>query len=418
MLLHSAISGAGAGARMCMTNQWSFGRPENESENAAMARALAQSFGFEEERARRWMQSAGEDTHRVLRRGGRVAATLVLVDMGQFFGGHRVPMGGIAGVAVPPEERGAGAALNLMIACLRELRERGVPISTLYPATQTLYRRAGYEQAGSWFEITVPTAAIHVREKELEIRPATREDQSILRDLYLRRAVHCDGMLDRGTYIWDRVWEFRGEKTLGFIVHRNGQAEGHVFYLQRRPAVWGRFDLQCTDLVATTPAAARRILSFLADHRSMAQNAIWFGGPTEPILAHLPERTFEVKLNFYWMIRIVDVAGALSARGYPARMKETIRFEITDDVLPENSGRYVLRIEGGRGVVERDSASGGGAGRLRMDVRALASLFSGFRSPAELILAGQMTTDDPQMAQAAGWAFASVGGGPAMCDMF
>jgi len=79
-----------------------------------------------------------------------------MIPMGQWWGSQRVPMTGIAGVGVTPEYRGTGVAIALVQDTVKELHRQGVPLSVLYPATQHLYRKAGYEQAGTacWWEIS------------------------------------------------------------------------------------------------------------------------------------------------------------------------------------------------------------------------------------------------------------------------
>lgn len=52
---------------------------------------------------------------------------------------------------------------------------------------------------------------------------------------------------------------------------------------------------------------------------------------------------------------------------------------IVDEPLPANEDRFVLRVADGRAEVER-----GGEGHVRLDVRTLAPLYSGFASAAQL----------------------------------
>lgn len=52
-----------------------------------------------------------------------------------------IPMEGAAGVAVAPESRGRGLALNLMRELVREIAHEGVPLTALYASTQSLYRQ-------------------------------------------------------------------------------------------------------------------------------------------------------------------------------------------------------------------------------------------------------------------------------------
>ena len=97
-------------------------------------------------------------------------------------------------------------------------------------------------------------------------------------------------------------------------------------------------------------------------------------------------------------------------RGYPAGLNAELHLDIRDDILPSNEGRLVLEIAGGRGEVRP-----GGEGRIRLDVRDLAALYSGFMSPAELRTLGTLDAPDADLALA-GAVFASPR--PWMADMF
>jgi predicted N-acetyltransferase YhbS len=78
--------------------------------------------------------------------GDRPAGTATFHDMRQWWCGRAVPMAGVAGVMVAPEDRGRGVARRLIAALLDEVSARGYPLSALYPATMPLYRRS----AGNW----------------------------------------------------------------------------------------------------------------------------------------------------------------------------------------------------------------------------------------------------------------------------
>jgi predicted N-acetyltransferase YhbS len=66
--------------------------------------------------------------------------------MRQWWCGRAVPMAGVGGVTVAPEDRGRSVARRLMAALLDEVAARGYPLSALYPATMPLYR----SPAGNW----------------------------------------------------------------------------------------------------------------------------------------------------------------------------------------------------------------------------------------------------------------------------
>ncbi|MFN8517292.1 MAG: sterol carrier protein domain-containing protein [Chloroflexia bacterium] len=81
----------------------------------------------------------------------------------------------------------------------------------------------------------------------------------------------------------------------------------------------------------------------------------------------------------------MDAAGALRARGYHPALTAELHFAIEDDLLPANAGNIVLRIATGRGEVER-----GGCGHLRLDIRALASLYTGYLAASQLAAIGAL----------------------------
>jgi predicted acetyltransferase len=132
-------------------------------------------------------------------------------------------------------------------------------------------------------------------------------------------------------------------------------------------------------------------------------------------LGLLPERIHRVRLLDHWMLRIVDVGAALASRGYPIGLKGEIHLDVVDDVLVANNGRYVLEIDSGRGQV-----STGGQGHLKIDIRGLAAMYTGFRTPAALMLMGLLSADDDanslRSLQLAATAFA--GGESCMSDAF
>lgn len=365
--------------------------PAREEERPAAADIIAQAFGMRQEDCLVRMKRAAETGGRLhlLREDGAVAATVNMVPMGQWFGGKRVPMMGIASVGVAPERRGRGTATRLMQEALRTAREMGAALSTLYPATQPVYRRVGFEQAGARFEIRTQAANLEFVERSVSLRPIQPSDEEAIRACYTQAAREQQGWLDRSAYIWTRQVSPLGETAYGYLVEGARGVEGYVYLVRRPRAHVIALDIVLTDLVALTPAAGRRLLGFLGDHRSMARDVIWYGGPSEPLLLHLREQTYEVKHDYHWMLRVLDVPAALEARGYPEGLSGALHLEVSDELFPENHGRFVLEVDAGSARVRR-----GGEGRLRLDVRALVPLYSGQYSAAELKAAGRLEGDE------------------------
>lgn len=383
--------------------------PADTDEIRAISEILSWAFAFPPSDAESWMRKGGLENFRIVRRGKNPIACLVQIPMGQFFGGRSIPMVGIAGVATAVHARGTGVATDMMRATLRELHRNGIPLSTLYPATRPLYRRVGYEPAGGRYLLSLPLRALSAADRSLTVTPITPEKEGAVREAYTEFARQEPGHLDRGEYVWGRVKNPRGEKAQGYCVERKERVEGYVYLLQKKTEGI-HFDLQVTDMLARTAAAGRRILALLADHGTTGSMVRWYTGPSGIFLQLLQDIGFEIRSSDHWMLRIVDVAQALSARGYPDGLESELHLDIRDDIIDENNGRFVLKVASGTGSVEK-----GGHGHLRMDIRGLAPLYSGYLTAYSLAASGLLDGASAELAKAAA---IFNGAAPWMPDMF
>ncbi len=353
-----------------------------------------------------WNDHVGPDKFRVIRRGGKLAGGMGIVPMGQWFGGSSVPTGAVTSVGIAPEFRGAGAASTLMKSALDEIHEEGWPLSTLFPSTLNFYRHAGYERAGVKVVYEMPTSAIDVGSRELDI---VEVDDSSHEDIYITynaRAQSTSGNLDRPPVLWEPILGFGGRQVYSYLITGPDGPEGYVIFQQSRSAA----HIRVRDVALLTQNAALRLLRFFADHRSTIDSISWNGAPNDLLVHMLGEQEAEMKRSRDWVMRIVDVEGALAARGYPAGYEGELHIRVEDNLLPWNNGDYVLEVAFGRGKVRR-----GGRGDLRTGVRGLAALYSGHVTPVELRAMGAMDGDDATIA-ATTLMFASPS--PWMSDQF
>jgi len=352
-----------------------YGVPTTEADLAALADAQSVCFNAPLPDVRgRWWGISGLDKLRVLRRDGAVVGGLLDIPMGTFIGGRSVPTHGVAGVAIAPQARGHGAATELMQRYLAELRARGVALSSLYASTAALYRGVGYGSAGTHFRHALPHAALQ-GSRDLPVRRLGADDHAELRALYHDIARTRPGWLDRGPYIWQRIFsDYRG-RTLAYGVDVDGHLDAYVVYRQtENPG--GRYDLELSDLQARSAPAARRLLGLLASHGTMIQQLRWQGAVLDPVLDLLPERRWSTRLYEAWMLRIVDLPAAIAARGWSPVVTATIDLDVYDAALPDNGGRWRLEVEGGQAALHR-----GGSGRVQVDAAILAGIYTGFVNP-------------------------------------
>ena len=371
--------------------------PAKREELASLHTIIGRALHFPPDAMRYWAEGIGADNFRAIRAAGQPLGGLGLLQMGQWYGGRRVPLAGITAVGIAPEVRGRGAASALLRAALQELQAAGTPIAALYPSTLPVYRKAGFERAATNMTYEVPLAVLDTR-PSLDIVPATPDDPD-LGAIYERHAAGRTGALDRHPFIWHRALQPYGRDAQLYRFVRAGATEGYVSY-----SLGGRDEpLLLHDWACLTRDAAATLLAFLAGHRAMVATARFFGSPQEPLLHLLPEPRATVARRLELLLRIVDVPGALAARGYPPHLAADLHLAVEDDLLPQNTGRFILRVADGRGAVEP-----GGAGTFRLGIRALASLYSGFVTPHDLAFLGELVAPESERTVAA----AIFGGAP------
>jgi predicted acetyltransferase len=385
--------------------------PQSPEELSEFAPIVSWAFHDTLDGASQWLRRSRIEDLRFARTGGRLVGGLAMIPMGQWFGGRSVPLLGLAGVAVAASARGTGVAFSMVSRTLREARERGLALSALFPSTQALYRKLGYEVAGAYCRVELRLGECPRFRSELELEDAEPGDQAEIERLYATVARERPGYLDRGQYIWGRVREYGGAPARGVVVRSAAGIEGYAFLGHGQPSKEHQHSLRLTDFVSASAGATRRLLDFLACHRSVTQVASWFGGAADQRLLLLPDKIYKVAVEGYWMSRIIDVGRALELRGYPDALECELELTVEDELLTENTGGYRLSVSAGRGSVTRVARAAG----ARLDVRALSALYTGFLPPRELARAGVLEADERALS-----VLTSIFGGaaPALSDFF
>jgi predicted acetyltransferase len=401
----------------------------------------AEAFAVTKEDVPAWLARAGHDNVRVLRSGGVPLASLILVPMAHLIEGREVPCIGIAGVGVALQARGTGAGRELMSRCVREIHGHGVAISSLFPATQSLYRKVGYERAGKLVEYSVERDALAElpRVPDVEVRPLSRAEQPAIEELIARVSTSESGALVRGPYLWNRLWNRlrspasadgagntsgrRDElprsaspaaRAFGFF--RGAELVAHLFMVQEPDPEHAPMHLvRVLDFSFDSREGALALLGFLHAQRSLATGYVLRGGPSMKLLHLLAEPRWEERSVLDWMVRMTNVEQALEARGWAPGAAGEIVLDVHDDLL-DQSGRYSLTVEGGRGRVHRGDTSESRAPAIALDVRALAPLFTGHLTAPELAHLGLLESRSDEALRVLGELFRT--GRPWVNEMF
>jgi predicted acetyltransferase len=344
------------------------------------------------------ISAMGLEAYRAVYQNQRVVAGLGCIPMGHWFGGKSVPAAGITVVGVAPDTRGSGVGSMLLSSTLRDLREQGYPLASLYPATLRFYRRFGFERAGNRITYELPLDLVDVAPSPLTLEPFGPESYEVVRAIYNEAAQRSAGLIDRPDWMWQRRLEAPGRQVYRFLAKRGDKAEGYIVYTQG-----SRTDpITVLDTMSLTPDAARCILTMLANYRTMVEHALWTGGSLDQLAYVVAEQHVQVgkqrvkvARRIDWMLRIVDVVKALEARGYSPGIDAELSFELYDTLLPENAGRWTLRVADQRAEVRP-----GGEPHIQLSERDLAAIYTGFITPQECAYLGTIRGSNANLALA------------------
>jgi predicted acetyltransferase len=364
------------------------------------------------ERWQTYLDRIGRENIRAVYCGSRCAGGMAFYRMAHWFGGNEIACGGFSGVAINPADRGSGVCGAMLRSVLEELRSQRVPLASLYASTQRLYRSVGFEQAGLQSHYSIPISSIGSCDRSLPIHRFESPPMEKMQLVANTRAERTNGNLSRTDGLWQRILEpHDGLGTTTYLIGDVDSPDGFAIFKGGSLHSDVPQPLVSTDVAANTPEAIERLLSLVRDHRSMCDGFEWFGPPNDPLVFAADEQWVRLKHWMTWMLRIVDLPAALSQRGYCRSVEGTLHLDIVDELLRENSGRWRVHFSDGRATVEP-----GGDGRLRMNIQALAPLFSARYSAQQLIRLGIIESSRDQQTQLATAAMA--GDAPWLPELF
>ncbi|CAN5662201.1 GNAT family N-acetyltransferase [soil metagenome] len=326
-----------------------------------------------------------EQVH-VIEEDGEVRASATVLPLESFVDGEPRPMGGISAVMVHPAYRRRGYAGELMLAVLRDMRERDVALSLLSPFAHAFYRVFGYELASEDIEYRLKPSDLSTSPEQSYLRAYREEDLSSLMVLYEAEAKGHALSVRRSEGHWKSA-EVRRDRDIA-VYERDGEVEGYILY---KLSGWQEQDprrtLKVDELVAATTRAREALLSFMASLDPMVYGIELYTPRGQPLHPYLRSSYVKATVEPDQMLRIVDVEGAL---GYLERAPEApLVLDISDDVIAENAGAYTV----GDGKVVRGVEAGKS---VSLDVRRLAQLYAGYLPVGALARHGLVEASSPE----------------------
>jgi predicted acetyltransferase len=304
-----------------------------------------------------------------------------------------VPTSGIAGVTVVAESRSRGALTPLFAATLEHARERGAVISTLFPTAPGIYRRFGYELVADFVTVQLATSALATvaRPATATARRAEDGDVAAIRRLYDRWALVQNGPLSRRGVSFDTsAADLRSQFTGVTVAEDAGELVGY--------ALWNRgqgYDetstLDVPDLLAASADGYRALLRVLGSFATVAPTTRIDTSGDDLARLVLPSVGWQVQHSSPYMLRVLDVPGAVQTRHYARALGAELDFTLEGDFLPELDGSYHLSVSDGQAECVRTARSD----RV-LSPRGLALLYAGAQSSANLRVAGLLRGGNPE----------------------
>lgn len=270
----------------------------------------------------------------------------------------------------------------------------------LFASEALIYGRFGYG-------IAIEAASLSGQVRELAFRPGVDLGDGVLEEVdsetFLATApavydaviVALPGQMSRSREWWD-AWTFDNEERqkdsgkIRFVLHYESDGSVSGFAIYRPKHEWGgtgpNSELHVQEVLATNPRAYARTWRYLLD-MDLVRKVKYHGAAVDEELRYLVANhsALECAVSDAIQVRLLDIPRALSQRRYSAEVD--LVFEVTDEFLPENSGRYRLRggLTDARCEITTEAAD------IALTVRDLGAIYMGGVSLQVLVSAGLVT---------------------------
>lgn len=333
--------------------------------------------------------------------GEQLASSFITIPFTMRLNGRAMAMGGVSGVATHPGYRRRGLMRRLMTEATIDMRERGQSVAALWASQAAIYQRFGYSIGSVCRRYAVDSVDITFFDGDVGSSTVEWLDvetgYDAVRALYIEFVAERTGYLHRSTALWatgpfdERAED--GPVHVALARDDGGQPNGYLVYTLRAAKVDHRAraqELVIRDLGWLDLDAYRSLWSYVARH-DLVGRVVWdtvpADDPADELLAE--PRMLRAEDGEGAWFRVIDVEAALGGRGYSRAGQVTVQVP-EDDLAPWNVGTYTIETDGEETSVARSSAKPDAV----VPIKALGSLFSGYRSARRLRSSGLLSCDD------------------------
>lgn len=328
--------------------------------------------------------------------------------------GGKVAAAGVTMVGVLATHRRRGILTKMMRRQLDDVRERHEPLAVLWASEGDIYQRFGYGIATLYSKIDLERDRARFR-RHIPVSGKLRmldpdKTVDVVADVYRRVCDVTPGMFERSRDWWinhrlaDTSEHREGGSPLFRVAwEKEGRPEAYALY--RVHADWDTEPtgfVRVIEAMGTTPEATRAIWRYLMDIDLVARIRGFAQPSISPLLFMLAEpRRLRARLSDALLVRLVDVKAALESRSYAQR--GSVVFELADDFLPHNAGRWMLEVTETATSVERTQEEPD----LIVSASDLACIYLGGFTFGQLLRAGEIAEAKPGAAWRADGIFRS-----------
>ena len=290
--------------------------------------------------------------------------------------GTKYPVGFVTSVCTYPEHTGHGIMKRLMIQSLTHMHENHRPFALLYPYSIPLYRRLGWEIISNKMTYIVKDTQIPRRIKEPGyIRRVEWNDKEFMQ-LHTTFAQKTHGCLFRNNLAWEEYWRWDEDDTKVAIYYSDDNVPyGYMVYLIKNDI------MHIKEMIYLTHEAQRGLWEFIHAHDSMIDEVRGNNYYSESIAFELDDSDIKETIRPYSMGRIIDVAEFFgSYHCDPDEPEAIFCFEVEDELLPWNNGKFTVKFEHGICTLTDEEPEYA----MKLSIATLTTLLLGYKTAEKL----------------------------------
>jgi len=295
------------------------------------------------------------------------------------------PMSGIWGVATAPSYRNKGLVYKILHKILKEMQEKQLLISCLYPFKFSFYEQFGWKLAND-------NHRYHIETSKLIFRPITnrvvREVFTLdhIKEVYSKIAGHkYNYMLKRTEEDWRRRVNPKEPGYLFVCYNAKDKPSGYVItrFLEHQPpspegVEKSEETIYLSEIFWDNRKTKQALFNFLKTHMDH-RNYIVFSTADSNILAFLKEA--RIKANEVFpasMVRIVDIIPVMEAFDYSEKIKLVLK--VIDKFCDWNNKSFSFTVSGGRAKLEETTLPSD----VTIEIGSLSQIIVGYRNASQL----------------------------------